>query len=322
MRLDNRIAIVTGAARGIGYAVAERLLAEGARIVLSDIDRTAGAAAPEKLKARGRKLKFVACDVGDAKQVAALVGKAQAFGDGAIDVLVNNAGIVHGADFLTLSEADFDRVLRVNLAGCRMLGYAEPELVGKLFAELCPDAAETIWPEPGIRLPAGGSGPIDAVLQRRDGAAFFHTHALWREQDGALRGGHILPEETCVAVTTTVEAFGLDGAIFEAVRDPETNFKLFEPVAAPPGAGLDAPRRAFALRLRPNEDFAGALEAFCLAQGVTRARIHGGVGSTIGAAFVAEVVLLVALVDAVALELRAHRRDRDGEAVRRRADHA
>lgn len=141
--------------------------------------------------------------------------------------------------------------------------------------------SQTFRPAHVTRLRAGAM-----TLGRRDGAAFFHTHALWREQDGALRGGHILPEETCVAETTTVEAFGLDGAIFEAVRDPETNFKLFEPVAAPPGAGLDAPRRAFALRLRPNEDFAGALEAFCLAQGVTRARIRGGVGSTIGAAFV------------------------------------
>jgi predicted DNA-binding protein with PD1-like motif len=122
------------------------------------------------------------------------------------------------------------------------------------------------------------------TLGERDGAPFFHCHALWTETDGDLHGGHILPEESIVAESFEVEAFGIDGAMFVAEPDPETNFKLFGPVAR---AVTDAntTSRAFALRLRPNQDLAVALESFCRQHGILRARIHGGVGSTIGAHF-------------------------------------
>ena len=119
---------------------------------------------------------------------------------------------------------------------------------------------------------------------RRDGAPFFHCHGVWREADGRRGGGHILPEEAIVAERFDVEAFGLDGAIFEAAHDPETNFKLFGPVAsdATHPAGTC---RAFALRLRPNQDFATAMEDFCRARAISRGKIRGGVGSIIGARF-------------------------------------
>jgi predicted DNA-binding protein with PD1-like motif len=118
----------------------------------------------------------------------------------------------------------------------------------------------------------------------RDGAPFFHCHALWRQADGRIKGGHILPEETVVAEPFAVEAFGIDGAVFAAEPDPETNFKLFGPVPSAAKAA-EATSRAFALRLRPNRDFAGALEAFCRERGIISAKLHGGVGSTIGARF-------------------------------------
>ena len=117
---------------------------------------------------------------------------------------------------------------------------------------------------------------------RRDGAPFFHAHALWREGDGALHGGHLLPAETVVAEDVTVPALGVDGAVFTACADAETNFTLFEPVPAPRAAPV-TDRRVFALRLRPNQDLAGAIEAFCAARGLAAVAIHGGVGSTIGA---------------------------------------
>jgi predicted DNA-binding protein with PD1-like motif len=122
------------------------------------------------------------------------------------------------------------------------------------------------------------------TLGVRDGAPFFHCHALWREADGRINGGHILPEETIVAEPFEAEAFGIDGAVFAAEPDPETNFKLFGPVVNA-SRGAKPASRAFALRLRPNQDFAGALEAFCRQHGIFHARIHGGVGSTIGARF-------------------------------------
>ena len=122
------------------------------------------------------------------------------------------------------------------------------------------------------------------TLGARDGASFFHCHALWTEADGRSSGGHILPEETVVAEPFEVDAFGIDGVIFTAEPDPETNFKLFGPVPNPT-TNPKSTSRVFALRLRPNRDFASALESFCRQHGVFRARIHGGVGSTIGAQF-------------------------------------
>ena len=122
------------------------------------------------------------------------------------------------------------------------------------------------------------------TLGERDGAPFFHCHGLWREADGRLGGGHMLPEETFVAEPFEVKAFGIEGAVFTAEPDPETRFKLFGPVRAKP-SGANASRRAFAMRLRPNQDFAGCLEGFCRERGIARAQIHGGVGSTIGARF-------------------------------------
>src|SRR5882672_2805771 len=68
------------------------------------------------------------------------------------------------------------------------------------------------------------------TLGQRDGAPFFHCHGLWTETDGHLHGGHILPEESFVAEPFAVDAFGIDGAMFTAEPDGETNFKLFGPV--------------------------------------------------------------------------------------------
>jgi glucose 1-dehydrogenase len=119
-RLENRVALVTGAARGIGLAIAKRFLEDGAKVVLSDIDEKTGA---EAAKSFGASAHFIACDVGDAKSIEALVSATVAK-FGALDILVNNAGIIHTADFLEISESDFDRVLRVNLKGSFLAGQA------------------------------------------------------------------------------------------------------------------------------------------------------------------------------------------------------
>lgn len=137
--------------------------------------------------------------------------------------------------------------------------------------------------------PAGVTRLRDGAMTfgTRDGGPFFHCHALWREADGHLSGGHILPEETVVAETIEVEAFGIDGAVFDGTPCRETNFKLFEPHPAAPAFGPDAAdlKPCFAIRMRPNQDFAHALEAFCADRGIAAATILGGVGSTIGARF-------------------------------------
>jgi predicted DNA-binding protein with PD1-like motif len=122
------------------------------------------------------------------------------------------------------------------------------------------------------------------TLGSRDGAPFFHCHALWLEADGRPGGGHVLPEETVVAEPFAVEAFGIDGAAFAAEPDSETNFRLFGAILSA-ATGARTTGRAFALRLRPNQDFAGALESFCRERGIGSANLHGGVGSIIGARF-------------------------------------
>jgi len=119
---DNKVAIVTGAAQGIGYAIAEQFVREGARVVLADINDEAGNSAVETLGEYG-PVRYVHCNVGERLDVHNLVASTlEEFGD--IDILVNNAGIVHGADFLDLAEADFDRVLTVNLKGAFLTAQA------------------------------------------------------------------------------------------------------------------------------------------------------------------------------------------------------
>ena len=122
MILENKVAIVTGGARGIGKAIAHRFLQEGARVVVADMDDAAGAAAAKDLGGLGT-MRYVRCDVGDAGSVAALIETTIA-AFGRIDVLVNNAAILAAKDFLDLEEADFDRVLRTNLKGSFLCGQA------------------------------------------------------------------------------------------------------------------------------------------------------------------------------------------------------
>jgi NAD(P)-dependent dehydrogenase (short-subunit alcohol dehydrogenase family) len=120
--LENKVAIITGAARGIGFAVAKRFVADGAKVVIADVDDEAGEAAAEDLKSQGEAM-YIHCNVAERLDVRNLVAETlNAYGD--IDVLVNNAGIVVGADFLDLEEEDFERVLSINLKGAFLCSQA------------------------------------------------------------------------------------------------------------------------------------------------------------------------------------------------------
>jgi NAD(P)-dependent dehydrogenase (short-subunit alcohol dehydrogenase family) len=116
--LAGRVCIVTGGAQGIGEACIRRFAREHAKVVIADIDDARGAALAAEVKGL-----FVHCDVGDKTQVYALVAQTMT-AHGRIDVLVNNAGIFKAADFLDVSEADFDAVLRINLKGSFLVGQA------------------------------------------------------------------------------------------------------------------------------------------------------------------------------------------------------
>ncbi|MGB9992299.1 SDR family NAD(P)-dependent oxidoreductase [Pseudoduganella rhizocola] len=126
MKLQNKVAIVTGGTQGIGLACARRLVAEGARVMLADI-KPEGQAAAEALGANAR---FFRADVSMKAEVDALVAATLAE-FGAIDILVNNAGVTHAAGFLELEEEDFDRVLRINLKSMFLCGQAVARVMVK-----------------------------------------------------------------------------------------------------------------------------------------------------------------------------------------------
>ncbi len=116
--LRDQVAIVTGGAQGIGEACARRFAREGAKVVIVDKDDAHGTALATELGAL-----YLHCDVGDKAQVDAMVAKVLA-AHSRIDILVNNAGIFKAAEFLEVTEADFDAVLRVNLKGSFLVGQA------------------------------------------------------------------------------------------------------------------------------------------------------------------------------------------------------
>lgn len=115
-----RVAVVTGAAQGIGAACVRRLHADGAAVALWDVDATRGAALAAEL---GPRTLFQHCDVSAKAEVeAALAATESALGP--VDALVNNAGIFRAADFLDITEAEWDAVIAVNLKGAFLVGQA------------------------------------------------------------------------------------------------------------------------------------------------------------------------------------------------------
>ena len=129
MKLKNKVAIITGAARGIGLACAERFVAEGAKVVIADVLDEIGKAEAKRLGAT-----YMHCDVSKSSDVKATVA-ATVKQHGAVNILLNNAAISISGDFLDTSEADFDKVIDINLKGSfLMLQACAREMVKQVGA--------------------------------------------------------------------------------------------------------------------------------------------------------------------------------------------
>jgi 3-oxoacyl-[acyl-carrier protein] reductase len=116
MRLKDRVAIVTGAARGIGRAVAWIFVREGAKVILVDLEKAGLEALQEEVRKRGGEALAVPCDVSKASEVKEMVEKVLRIFS-RIDILVNNAGIIRRGTIESVTEEDWDRVIAVNLKG-------------------------------------------------------------------------------------------------------------------------------------------------------------------------------------------------------------
>ena len=116
MRLEGRVTAITGGALGIGRATGLIFAAEGATVVLGDVEIAAAQLVAQEISQRGGKAIAISVDVGDAAQVEEFVERVVSE-CGRLDVMFANAGIAHSAPFLQHPEAEWHRVLRVNLTG-------------------------------------------------------------------------------------------------------------------------------------------------------------------------------------------------------------
>ncbi len=123
MKLRDKVAIVTGSTKGIGAACAREFAAEGARVVGAGRTVELGEQVVEGIRREGGEAIFVRCDISKKAQINDLVAKAVEH-YGTIDIVVNNAGVNHAAEFFDITEEDWDWVMSVDLKGTFLLSQA------------------------------------------------------------------------------------------------------------------------------------------------------------------------------------------------------
>ena len=171
MRLQNKVAIVTGAGSGFGEGIAKRFAEEGARVVVNDIDFANGERVVREIDATGGYAHFCVGDVSSDADVGKLVRSAiDVYGD--LHIVVNNAGTTHrNQPMLDVSEAEFDRIYRVNVKSLFLSArHAVPHFrkkKGGVFITIASTAG--VRPRPGLTWYNGSKGA--AIVTSRSMAA-------------------------------------------------------------------------------------------------------------------------------------------------------
>jgi 3-oxoacyl-[acyl-carrier protein] reductase len=178
MRLQDKIAIVTGAGSGFGEGIAKRFAQEGASVVVNDINSASGERVAREIGAAGGRAVFSPGDVGSDADVAALIRCAlDEFGD--LDIVVNNAGVTHrNQPMLDVTEEEFDRIYRVNVKSLFLTArHAVPHFRRKksgVFITIASTAG--VRPRPGLTWYNGSKGA--AIVTSRSMAAELAPHNI------------------------------------------------------------------------------------------------------------------------------------------------
>ena len=222
MRLKDKVALVTGGASGVGQATAKRFVAEGARVVLTDLNREAGAALAAEL---GANAHFIVQDVANEDDWARVIDGAQAR-FGALDVLVNNAGILVPGDVETMTLADWHKVMRVNadsvFLGTRAGVLAMKERGGSIVNI----ASSSSWlPVQGYAGYSASKAAVGALTR----AAALHC----RKSGYTVRVNSVHPDGIWTPMTAA-SAPGVDPKylLFDAKKNPKGRACLPEDVVA------------------------------------------------------------------------------------------
>jgi 3-oxoacyl-[acyl-carrier protein] reductase len=173
MQLKNKVAIITGAASGFGEAIAKRFAAEGARVVVDDINAAGGERVAEEIRKAGGGAQFVKADVTSSRDWAALVATTQA-SLGRLDIVVNNAGWTHrNKPFMDVSEEEFDHVYATNVKSIYLSAlHALPVFRaqgGGCFVNIASTAG--VRPRPGLTVYNSSKGAV--ILLSKSMAAEF-----------------------------------------------------------------------------------------------------------------------------------------------------
>ncbi len=132
MRLAGKCAVITGGGRGIGRECARRIAAEGASVLIADIDGAVAEAAAQAVREAGGKAQACAADVGLPDQVSRMIERATELFGGRLDILINNAGIAHHRAFLEMPVEEWEHVIRTNLTGMFLSAQAAARVMVKI----------------------------------------------------------------------------------------------------------------------------------------------------------------------------------------------